>query len=112
MARTPPSVSGSSAIILGILRRHRENGLSGIDISHEAARLSKNRVRLPYATLYPSLRELEAEGLIEGSDEAPEERSDRPGRPKRFWRLTHRGAKALARAVKNLDALVAILAGA
>jgi len=57
----------------------------------EAERRSNGRLRIRQSALYPALHSLEAEGLIAG------EWREAGGRRRRYYRLTPKGKKELAR---------------
>lgn len=63
----------------------------GYGVIQEVAQLSGQRVRLQAGTLYAALDRLTEQGLIEGDHEEIVD-----GRKRRYYRLTHDGAAALA----------------
>jgi PadR family transcriptional regulator, regulatory protein PadR len=63
----------------------------GYGVIQEAASLSGGQVHLQAGTLYAALDRLTAEGLVEIDHEETVD-----GRPRRYYRLTHPGATALA----------------
>ena len=54
---------------------------------------TNGKVVLRNGSVYPALRDLEREGLVESFD-VPEALEERGGRPRRYYRLTAVGAKA------------------
>lgn len=71
----------------------------GYGVIREAATLSDGRVTLQAGTLYAALDRLAAERLVEVDRE---ELVD--GRTRRYYRLTHHGANALAAETEKLQA--------
>lgn len=82
-------------IVLSLLA---EGPLYGYAISQRARSRSSGDVTLTPGVLYPLLKRLEKGGLIRGEwDEVKSERAagDAPGRRRKWYRLTPRGAKRL-----------------
>lgn len=64
----------------------------GIELIERVRSRTHGRVRLHQGSVYPALRSLERERLIESYEgEAPTERG---GRPRRYYRLTAEGLRA------------------
>ncbi|MGH7575062.1 MAG: PadR family transcriptional regulator [Longimicrobiales bacterium] len=75
----------------------------GYAIRADVVERTEGRVRLWPATLYGSIRELAAEGLIEELEADPDAADD-PRR--RYYRLTQLGKRVLAAEVARMQALV------
>ncbi len=64
----------------------------GLDLIERVKKQTKGAVELGQGSVYPALRDLEHDGLLESYEgEAPPERG---GRPRRYYKLTALGAKA------------------
>ena len=66
---------------------------------------------LPSGTVYPLLRRLEAEGLVESSWEAAEKAHAEGRPPRRYYSATSEGRSALAEARERLRAQRALFEG-
>jgi PadR family transcriptional regulator PadR len=64
----------------------------GLALVERVRVLTGGRVQLGQATVYPMLREMEAEGLLESREADP--LPERGGRPRRYYRLTKAGRDA------------------
>jgi PadR family transcriptional regulator PadR len=82
----------------------------GYGVIQQVAALSGGEVRLQAGTLYAALDRLVAEGLAEVDREETVD-----GRPRRYYRLTERGATTLAaetaRLARNAQTATRLLAG-
>lgn len=76
------------AALLQALLKGDSYGLELIDLVKER---TKGKIVLRQATIYPALREMEAEGLLRSyeSDPLPE----RGGRPRRYYKITAQGRR-------------------
>jgi PadR family transcriptional regulator PadR len=86
--------------LLQALIRGESYGLELIDRVHDA---TNRQISLMQGRVYPALRELEADGLVESYDAEPT--PERSGRPRRYYKLTaegRRAARAQARALYGL----------
>lgn len=87
-------------VVLSLLK----NGPAyGYAISKEVAARSDNQLRLTPATLYPVLRQMEAQGLIAATwEEVKSDRSegDAEGRRRKWYTLTAKGRRRLDESVK------------
>src|SRR5262245_54675480 len=86
-------------VVLSLLA---EGAQYGYAITKEAAARSEGRLRLTPGVLYPLLKELEGGGLIASSwEEVKAERSDpeQAGRRRKWYRLTPKGRRRLAKGV-------------
>ncbi len=70
----------------------------GFQILHELRDRSNGFFDLKEGTLYPALRRLEERGFVESRWQEPER-----GMPRKYYRLTSRGRKALAEALRVWD---------
>lgn len=61
----------------------------GLELIQRVNDRSNGQVRLLQGRVYPALRELEADGLVESWEGTPI--PERGGRPRRYYRLTGRG---------------------
>ncbi|WP_437329998.1 PadR family transcriptional regulator [Sorangium sp. So ce381] len=77
----------------------------GLDLIDRIKRQTDSKLLLGQGSVYPALRELERDGLVESfqSDPLPE----RGGRPRRYYRLTALGATA---ATMQREAVFALFA--
>jgi len=95
-------------ILLGLARGEKH----GYAIMKDVDELSRGRVRLSTSTLYEALARLLDRGLIERLDviEAGvgkrQATQPRPGRPRKFYRLTRMGWRVLEAETDRLQALV------
>lgn len=64
----------------------------GLDLIERVKVRTAGRLVLGEGSVYPALRAMEREGLLEGFD--GESAPERGGRPRRYYRLTALGAKA------------------
>lgn len=74
-------------VILGLLSR---DDLSGYDIKLEVDESTRFFWAASYGQIYPELKRLEEEGLVEGTD------TPQGGRARRVYRITEVGRRALA----------------
>jgi PadR family transcriptional regulator PadR len=99
----------SELVILSLLEA---GPLYGYRISKEVAARSDNQLRLTPGVLYPLLQELEAEGLILSSwEEVKSDRADEEGegRKRKWYRLSAKGRKRLAKQVEAHRAYTALM---
>jgi PadR family transcriptional regulator PadR len=66
----------------------------GLELIERVKDHTKGRLRLHQGSVYPALRELEREGFVTSYEGEP--LPERGGRPRRFYRLTAQGKRALA----------------
>lgn len=79
----------------------------GLELIDRVRARTRGKVKLGQGSAYPALRVLEHQGLISGRDEAP----GRRGRPRRYYRLTARGARAAAEHVRIVAGLFGLPVG-
>ncbi|MCS6883011.1 MAG: PadR family transcriptional regulator [Oscillochloridaceae bacterium] len=84
------NLKGSLPLLVLHVLAHGPN--HGYAIAATIRRLSEGVLEFREGTLYPALHTLEAQGLIETFEEVIAE-----GRPRRIYRLTEAGARALER---------------
>lgn len=82
----------------------------GLELVDRVKSRTKGKIVLRNGSVYPTLRDMEQEGLVE-SYEVDEALEDRGGRPRRYYRLTAVGAKAATEDRKAMTGLFK-LAGA
>lgn len=63
----------------------------GLELIDRVKEHTKGRVKLHQGTIYPLLRDMEAEGLLESFESEP--MPERGGRPRRYYKLTAEGAR-------------------
>jgi PadR family transcriptional regulator, regulatory protein PadR len=63
------------------------------------------RTSMPSGTVYPALSRLERDGLVRSSWEDPAMAHDDRRPPRRYYRITPQGARALAGALERFHAL-------
>ena len=90
------------ALVLEVLRRGPSHGY---EIAQTIKRSSAGVLDFKEGTLYPALHTLENDGLIESDVE------NETGRPRRTYRLTKRGLKALERERLEWQAYSTAIAG-
>lgn len=91
-------------LILGLLRQERE--MYGYAIRQAVARMAEGNYELKEGTLYPLLRLLEEQGLIEHSV-----RPSSDGPPRKYYRLTESGLRYLETEKQSLQALATFVGG-
>ena len=75
-----------------------------LEVIERVRKLTKGRIVLMQGRVYPALRELESEGLLESYDGEPVH--ERGGRPRRYYRITAEGRRE---AHKDAQALFPLL---
>lgn len=95
----------SSQLILAALIRGKAYGL---EIAERVSTSTGGKVELGQATLYPTLRELEAGGLVRAWEE-PAAQGERGGRPRRYYELTAEGSRAAMEERATVGALWGLL---
>lgn len=63
----------------------------GLELITRVEEQTKGQVKLRQGTIYPLLREMENDGLLDSYESEP--MPERGGRPRRYYRLTAEGAK-------------------
>ncbi len=88
---------------LALLQAFTHGESYGLEIIERVKKLTNGQVKIPQGRVYPALRDLEAEGLLESYDGPP--LRERNGRPRRYYRITAAGQRAArqdARAILGL----------
>jgi PadR family transcriptional regulator PadR len=76
----------------------------GLELIERVRKNTNGRLRILQGRVYPQLRALESEGLLESYDGEP--LAERGGRPRRYYRLTAKGLRA---AREDAKAMVGLL---
>ena len=76
----------------------------GYAILKDVERLSQGRVQLSTSTLYEALARLLDQGLVTGATSPTA--ANHPGRPRKFYQLTHSGQELLEAEFARLQGLV------
>ena len=88
---------------LALLQAFTHGESYGLEIIERVKKLTSGHVRIVQGRVYPALRELEAQGLLESYDGPP--LPERNGRPRRYYKITAAGERAArqdARAILGL----------
>ena|SRR2546425_9404962 len=96
-------ISAKAALLQALVR---EPGY-GLELIERVKKQTKGAVQLGNASVYPALRALEQEGLIDSYE--GESLPERGGRPRRYYKLTALGAKAAIENRKLAGALFGLL---
>jgi DNA-binding PadR family transcriptional regulator len=93
-----PRLSHTAALMLKTLKAGHSYGFEIMDVTG-----------LPSGTVYPALRRMENDGLIEGAweSEAKARKEDRPAR--RYYKVTRDGQQALIEAEKRYPLIAAFV---
>jgi PadR family transcriptional regulator len=95
-----PSVDTRTALLQALV----EGDSYGLDLIQRVSRRTNGKVKIQQGRVYPVLRNLESEGLLESYDGDP--MPERGGRPRRYYRLT---AEGLRTAKEEAQAVYALL---
>lgn len=82
-----PFVDPSSAILQALV----QGDSFGLEIIERVEQLTRGKLKLRQGSVYPALRLLEADGLLESYDGEP--MAERGGRPRRYYRITAEGRR-------------------
>jgi len=93
-------LSTKSAILQALI----QGEAYGIEIIDRVKERSGGSIRLGQGSVYPALRALERKGFIEAHWGEP--RPERGGRPRRYYKLTAKGARA---ATEERTAIIGLL---
>jgi PadR family transcriptional regulator PadR len=85
-------------ILLKLLEKQQ---MYGYEIGSTLEKSSGEAFQLKEGTLYPVLYRLENAGLIEARWETQEGSAERRGTPRKYYRLTERGAEQLRRLIAD-----------
>ncbi len=89
---------------LALLQAFTHGESYGLEIIERVRKLSNGKIKIPQGRVYPALRALEAEGMLESYDGPP--LPERGGRPRRYYRITAAGERAARQDAKALYALL------
>ncbi len=103
MSSEPSPLPESSFYILLSLADGPRHGYA---VSKDIEEMSGGQVTLSVSTLYTALNRLQEQGLIERIDDGEEDPN--PGLPRKVYRLTQPGERALNGEAKRLKALLNI----
>lgn len=78
----------------------------GMELIERVKKQTKGSMELGNASVYPALRALEAEGLVESYESEP--MPERGGRPRRYYKITALGRRA---AVDNRRTALSLFGG-
>ena len=92
-------VSSEAAILQALIARPSY----GLEIIERVEDQTRGAIKLDQGSVYPALRKLEREGLLESYD--GESMAERGGRPRRYYRVTAEGRRAAVRNQKSVLAL-------
>lgn len=92
-------ISAKAALLQALVR----GSGYGLELIDRVKKQTKDAVQLGNASVYPALRALEREGLIDSYEGDP--LPERGGRPRRYYKLTALGAKAATENRKTALAL-------
>ena len=82
----------------------------GLELIERVYEATNGQVKLLQGRVYPALRELEGNGLLESYDGAP--RPERGGRPRRYYRLTAEGRRSAHEDARAIIGLLRPILGA
>jgi DNA-binding PadR family transcriptional regulator len=100
-SRQPPSISRTAFLVMVAIGPEERHGYS---IMQEVARITSGATRLGPGGVYTTIRRLLDDGLIEESDERPDDLIDDQRR--RYYRLTALGRAVVSAEVARLESLV------
>lgn len=75
----------------------------GLELIHRVSERTEGRIKLHQGSVYPALRSLEREGLLESYE--GETTAEREGRPRRYYRITAEGLRAAREERKAVSGL-------
>jgi PadR family transcriptional regulator PadR len=79
----------------------------GLELIQRVKASTNGKVVLRQATIYPDLREMEAEGLLKSYEGQP--LPERGGRPRRYYKITAQGRKAAMEDAETVAGLFGVL---
>ncbi len=77
----------------------------GLELIDRVAKRTGGKMKLHEGSVYPALRSLERDGFIKSFDGA-EPVPERGGRPRRYYKLTAKGAKAVSEQTSIITGLL------
>ena len=105
MKRTPQGELLQGTLPLLILRTLATGPNHGFAIARRIQQISKSVLRVEQGSLYPALHRMELDGLIEAYWGTTEN-----NRQAKYYRLTHRGTRALAAETERWQSIAAAIA--
>ena|SRR5437868_1213136 len=81
----------------------------GLELIELVKKRTNGRLKIPQGSVYPVLRSLEADGLLESYDGEP--LPERGGRPRRYYKLTAEGLRAAREEAKAVYGLFKLALG-
>ena len=99
--RYPGDMLPLTPVTLNVLISLMDEERHGLGVAQEVHLRSAGEVWLSASTLYPALKRLEAQGLIEESTWRPDPEKDDPRR--RYYRLTEFGARVILAEVRRME---------
>jgi PadR family transcriptional regulator PadR len=81
----------------------------GLALIERVEKRTNRKLRIQQGRVYPVLRQLEAEGLLESYDGDP--MPERGGRPRRYYKLTAEGMRAARADAKAIAGLLKLALG-
>jgi len=97
-------INAKAALLQALVRGHGY----GLDLIERVKKQTKGAMKLGHASVYPALRSLERDGLIESYESEP--LPERGGRPRRYYKLTALGRRAAVEDRQTAGALFGLLA--
>jgi len=95
-----PFLDTRSALLQALI----EGPSYGLELIERVRQRTNGKMKIVQGRVYPALRELEDDGLLESYDSEPV--SERGGRPRRYYRLTAEGLRAARDDAKTVYALL------
>ena len=95
-----PSIDTRTALLQALV----EGDSYGLELIDRVHQRTNGKMRIVQGRVYPALRELEAEGLLESYDGEP--MPERGGRPRRYYKLTAEGLRAAREEAKAMYMLL------
>jgi PadR family transcriptional regulator PadR len=83
-----PFLDPRSALLQALV----ESDSYGLELIERVRKRTDGKLKIPQGSVYPALRDLEADGLVESYD--GETAEARMGRPRRYYKLTAEGLRA------------------
>lgn len=96
-------VSPKAALLQALLK----SDSYGLELIDRVKVSTKGKIVLRQATIYPALREMEAEGLLKSYEGEP--LPERGGRPRRYYKITAQGRKAAMEDAQTVAGLFGVL---
>jgi PadR family transcriptional regulator PadR len=94
---------------IALLQVFVEGDSYGLAAIERVGKMTNGVVRLVQGRVYPALRELEAEGLLESYEGEP--MPERGGRPRRYYHITAKGRRVAQSDARNIFSLLKVALG-